>query len=187
LFQNPEIDFLGSIFFPSSKRFTDAAFVQSSPKNVAVFVNESEAEIRKIAKRGNFQTLQLHGKETVEVCAKLKSDFTLIKAFGIDSSFDFGQLAAYESVVDYFLFDTKTENHGGSGIKFNWNILSSYVGKTPFFLSGGLKPEDAVNILQWKHPLCVGIDINSGFELEPGVKNVAEIQAFIQKIKKQKL
>jgi phosphoribosylanthranilate isomerase len=185
--ENEQVDFLGSIFYSKSKRYTKASFVKSSHKNVAVFVDETEGEIRKIASKHGFQNIQLHGNETVELCLNLKKDFTVFKAFGIDSSFDFTKLNEYEQAVDYFLFDTKTENHGGSGIKFDWNMLSSYASKTPFFLSGGLKSEDSEYILQWKHPLCVGIDINSGFELEPGVKNVAEIQAFIQKIKKQKL
>ena len=183
LYENPEIAFLGSIFYVKSKRFTDASFVKPSPKNVAVFVNQTEAEIREIALRFGFKNIQLHGEETVDLCVSLKKDFTVIKAFGIDLSFDFETLASYENAVDYFLFDTKTELHGGSGRKFNWEILRTYTGKKPFVLSGGIQPDDAEKLLHLQHPSLAGIDINSGFELEPGVKNKTAIHAFIQKLK----
>jgi phosphoribosylanthranilate isomerase len=182
--ENEKVDFAGSIFYSKSKRYTNASCIQSSPKNVAVFVDETENEIRETASKYGFQNIQLHGNETIELCLNLKKDFIVIKAFGIDSSFDFNKLNKYENAVDYFLFDTKTEQHGGSGKKFNWQFLSQYTGRTPFFLSGGIKPEDTEMILNFKHPKLIGIDINSGFEIEPGVKNIELLNEFITQIKK---
>lgn len=182
--ENKDIDFLGNIFYSKSMRFTNASFVKSSSKNVAVFVDESESEIRKIASKHGFQNIQLHGNESVELCLNLKKDFTIFKAFGIDSNVDFSKLYEFEQAVDYFLFDTKTKLHGGSGIKFNWELLSQYTGKTPFFLSGGIKPEDASDLMNFKHPACIGIDVNSGFEVEPGLKNIEILTEFINQIKR---
>jgi phosphoribosylanthranilate isomerase len=89
----------------------------------------------------------------------------------------------YEKVVDYFLFDTKTPLHGGSGKKFNWDILNKYTGHKPFFLSGGIGPDDAKSILDIKHPKLTGVDLNSGFEDEPGLKNKEKLSTFILELK----
>lgn len=182
--KNENIDFLGSIFYSKSSRYTNASCIQSSPKNVAVFVDETEHKIRETASKYGFQNIQLHGNETIELCLHLKKDFTVIKAFGIDESFNFNTLNKYEHAVDYFLFDTKTEQHGGSGKKFNWEVLANYTGNIPFILSGGIKPEDSENILKFKHQKLAGIDINSGFEQRPGVKNIELLNEFITQIKK---
>jgi phosphoribosylanthranilate isomerase len=100
----------------------------------------------------------------------------------VDENFDFETTLPYEKVANYFLFDTKTENHGGSGQKFNWSILDKYNGHIPFFLSGGIGPDDVNGILEINHPKLTGVDLNSGFEDEPGVKNIEKLKTFINQI-----
>ena len=138
-------DFIGFIFYPASKRYItideylsldlDTRFT----KKVGVFVNEDIKKVISIATLAEINYLQLHGDESVEYCEQLKYlDFKIIKAFGIDEHFDFQQLNAYDEVCDYFLFDTKTKDFGGSGITFDWNILNNYTLNKKIFLSGGL-------------------------------------------------
>jgi phosphoribosylanthranilate isomerase len=101
---------------------------------------------------------------------------TVLKAFGIDSDYDFGQLAPYEGRVDYFLFDTKTANHGGSGLSFDWSLLDQYQLDVPFFLSGGLSLENLEQVKAIKHPRLYGVDLNSRFEIEPGLKDIDKLK-----------
>ncbi len=106
----------------------------------------------------------------------------IIKAFSVDENFDFNLTKPYENYCDYFLFDTKGKEYGGNGIKFNWEILHNYRGKVPFLLSGGISKEDStaisVFLRRQESKLCIGIDINSGFEIEPALKNIKEIKEF---------
>jgi phosphoribosylanthranilate isomerase len=181
------VDFLGFIFYPKSQRFvgenTSPGLFESTKTKVAVFVNENAFEILGLAKNFGFDYIQLHGKENPKTCQLLKNQgLTVIKAFNLNEEFDFSVLKAFEKSVDYFLFDTKTEVPGGSGKKFNWEILEKCRGKVSFFLSGGIGPDDAEDIKQLEHPQLFGIDLNSGFEDEPGVKNVEKLNTFITKI-----
>ncbi len=178
------VDFLGFIFYPESKRFVDTVsepglFNTTKPK-VAVFVDENLFEMLGLIKNFGFRFVQLHGKENPETCKILKKQgVKVIKAFNLNEEFDFSQLKEYDRSVNYFLFDSKSSLPGGSGIKFNWNILTRYTGKIPFFLSGGIMPEDAEQIQQLDHPGLYGIDLNSGFEDEPGIKNSDKLKKFI--------
>lgn len=182
------VDFMGYIFYPQSKRFVGETpkpglFNSEKPK-VGVFVDENAFEILALAKNLGFEWVQLHGKENPKTCQLLKRQgLKIIKAFSVDENFDFETTLPYEKVANYFLFDTKTENHGGSGQKFNWAILDKYEGHIPFFLSGGIGPADTENILKINHPKLTGVDINSGFEDEPGLKNIEKLEKFIQEIK----
>ena len=107
----------------------------------------------------------------------------IIKAFRVDESFQFHKTKPFETIADYFLFDTKSNLPGGSGKKFDWKILEKYKGKTPFFLSGGIQPEDAEEIKKIDHPQLAGVDLNSGFEDEPGLKNIEKLKNFITELK----
>ncbi|WP_372946747.1 phosphoribosylanthranilate isomerase [Mariniphaga sp.] len=181
------VDFLGFIFYPKSKRFvgenTEPGLFQSAKLKVAVFVDENAFEILGLAKNLGFEYVQLHGKENPKTCRLLKKQgLKVIKAFNLNEDFDFASINAYEKSVDYFLFDTKTDLPGGSGKKFNWKILEKYQVNVPFFLSGGIVPEDAEAIRKLQHPQLFGIDLNSGFEDEPGVKNVEKLKQFIAEI-----
>ncbi len=153
-------------------------------RKVGVFVNASQEEMMEIASQYKLDYLQLHGNESAVLCHTLqKRGFSIIKAFPIATEEDFIQTNDYEDRVDYFLFDTKCEDYGGSGKSFDWSILSSYKGKTPFILSGGINPESIDSIKKIQHPYFAGVDLNSGFEIEPGLKDVEKLGQFIKEIR----
>jgi phosphoribosylanthranilate isomerase len=181
------VDWLGFIFYPQSKRFVgndpERFLFDSEKPKVAVFVDENAFEIMALAKNFGFSMVQLHGKENPQTCQMLKRQgLKIIKAFSVNENFDFETTLPYEKVADYFLFDTKTPMHGGSGQKFDWRLLDKYTGHIPFLLSGGIGPDDAEEILKINHPKLTGIDVNSGFEDQPGVKNIEKLKEFITKI-----
>ena len=148
-------------------------------------MDENVFDILAAAKNIGFRWIQLHGSENIKTCQILKNQgLKIIKAFNVDESFKFKDIKSYENVVNYFLFDTKTKLPGGSGQKFNWEILSQFNGNTPFFLSGGIGPEDATEIMKIDHPQLTGVDLNSGFEDEPGIKNIEKLKEFISELKK---
>jgi phosphoribosylanthranilate isomerase len=183
-------DFMGLIFYPKSPRYAEtldiAALNALSPsiKKIGVFVNENLENILTIAYKYKLDGLQLHGTELVDMCAKLKrAGYIVIKAFPIAEAYNFKVTKDYEGACDYFLFDTKTDAYGGSGLKFNWAMLEEYRGETPFLLSGGIAADDAEAILKIEHPKFVGIDLNSKFELKPGLKNIDLLKTFILELK----
>ena len=185
--ENLSIDFLGYIFYPPSKRYVgdipDEKLFRSTKPGVGVFVNENAYAIFGYAKKLRLNWIQLHGKENPQTCQLLKNQgLKIIKAFSVNEDFQFHKTKLFEQVADYFLFDTKSNLPGGSGKKFNWEILEGYTGNVPFFLSGGIGPEDAKNIRQINHPQFAGVDLNSGFEDKPGIKNIEKIKEFIVKI-----
>lgn len=181
-------DFMGFIFYPKSSRYVNILEIKESinqlSKNiqkVAVFVNESPDTILQKIHGLSFDFIQLHGNEPVETALRMKSKgYGIIKAFSIHSNFDWTSTEAYENYCEYFLFDTSTPQYGGSGKKFDWKLIQHYQGQTPFLLSGGISLEDAEEIKKISHPKFAGIDINSRFETEPGLKNISLIQIFIK-------
>jgi Phosphoribosylanthranilate isomerase len=143
-------DLMGFIFYPKSPRFAeplDIATLNALPKTIkkiGVFVNEDLENILTIASKYDLDGVQLHGTELVAMCKELrKAGYLVLKAFPIAEAYNFKVTKAYEGVCDYFLFDTKTDAYGGSGLKFNWGMLDEYVGETPFLLSGGIAADDA--------------------------------------------
>lgn len=188
---NTGADLLGYIFYPKSKRYVgdqngyipEKLFQPKLPA-VGVFVNESLHNIIEYANNFNLSYIQLHGNESPGFCNEVKkSGLKVIKAFGINEGFDFSLLEAYYKATGYFLFDTKTICHGGSGKKFDWGKLMEYKGGVPFFLSGGIKPDDAAAIKKISHHRMAGIDLNSGFENSPGLKNIKQLKYFINEFK----
>jgi phosphoribosylanthranilate isomerase len=183
-------NFLGFIFYPKSPRYAeplDEDLMKTIPRSIlkiGVFVNETEENILETVKKYHLQGVQLHGSESEELCYTLKSIGLLVfKAFPIAEAADFKTTENYEGACDFFLFDTKTPIHGGSGVKFDWSILSSYHGETRFLLSGGISVEDAANIKEIKHIKFSGIDLNSKFEDSPGMKNVELLTDFLKDLK----
>jgi phosphoribosylanthranilate isomerase len=179
-------DYLGFIFYEKSPRYVatvDKAVLATLPvsiQKVGVFVNESVEVMRQTAQEYALDVLQLHGGETPLQCLQLSGEgYTIFKAFPISESVDFESLDAYDGCCDYFLFDTKTPQHGGSGQKFDWSLLDNYKGETPFFLSGGIDLDDTEAIKQISHPKFIAVDVNSKFEIEPGLKDVAKLTQFI--------
>jgi phosphoribosylanthranilate isomerase len=182
------IDYMGLIFYEKSKRYVsalDAHFIKAITgiKKIGVFVNASEEDIlQKISDYG-LAGIQLHGQEDPNFCLSLKShDIIVIKSFGIDENFDWQSLIAYEHVVDYFLFDTKSINHGGTGIQFDWNLLKKYKLEKPYFLSGGLSAENIIAASQFTDHRLYGLDLNSKFEFKSGIKNVELIEQTLKKM-----
>ncbi len=180
-------DYIGFIFYAKSPRYaatTDKNILSNidiAIQKVGVFVNESFETILETANSYGLEVVQLHGNESPETCKLLQEEgLTVFKAFPISEASDFEKTAKYDGFCDYFLFDTKTSQHGGSGQKFDWHLLNNYTGETPFLLSGGIDLEDATDILQIKHMQFAGIDINSKFELEPGLKDILKIKKFTQ-------
>ena len=193
--QEVAVDWIGLIFYPRSPRFFTAddravAALDSlrdqphSPRRVGVFVDASAEQMMQTATRYRLDYLQLHGSESPDTCYTLqKRGYAVIKAFPIASEEDLQQTEAYEGRADYFLFDTKCSSYGGSGQAFDWQILAAYHGATPFLLSGGIRPESLEALLRFSHPRWAGIDLNSGFELRPGEKDIDRLRAFITSIK----
>ena len=167
-------DYLGFIFYEKSSRFFDGEIpeISKSIKKVGVFVNATLEEIKSKIKKYDLDLIQLHGNETPEFCSNLMQEgIKVIKVFSVDDDFDFQILETYENVCDYFLFDTKGKLHGGNGFTFNWQILEKYKSKKPLFLSGGIGIEEIAKIKTLNLPIFA-IDVNSKFEMEPGLKNV---------------
>lgn len=177
------IDFVGFIFFEKSKRFVHRTPRVDSAHKVGVFVDAALEEIRAKVSEHALDFVQLHGQESPEFCAQIKPETKIIKAFGVDHQFSFASTEKFENCVDFFLFDTKTPQHGGSGTSFDWSILANYHGSTPFLLSGGIRLSSIDSIKQFRHPQFAGIDLNSGFEFSPADKNVVELNQFIQLLK----
>jgi phosphoribosylanthranilate isomerase len=183
-------DYLGFICYERSPRFIDdldADILNNLPASIyktAVLVDETAENINKLIDRLGFNAIQLHGDENPEFAAAFKNKVTVIKAFGLDNDFDFARLNDYVGKVDCFLFDTKTDIHGGSGKSFNWDILNNYKLDVPFFLSGGLSLDNLDEITKIAHPQFYGVDLNSRFETAPAVKDINKLEQAFSLLKK---
>ena len=179
------VQYGGMIFYKKSPRFADgrinAGKVKSyhAIKKVGVFVNASEEYIIEQIEKYGLDLLQLHGEETPELCSTLNKYLPVIKAFRIKDENDLKKVAEYKGSSHYFLFDTSGKLYGGNGELFNWEILKSYTGSVPFFLSGGIGLSETTAIKSFQHSFLFAIDVNSRFETEPGIKNMNEIKQFI--------
>lgn len=181
-------DLMGFICWQGSRRnvSTRPAYLPAC-KRVGVFVNPTMEQVMAAQKMLQLDYMQLHGSESIALCKELKrtSGLKLIKAISVSEAADIGKAEAYQEVADLLLFDTKCKCVGGSGEQFDWSILQAYDGTLPFLLSGGIGPGDDKRVRQWSHPRCVGIDINSRFELQPALKDAVAVREFIRKIKQQ--
>ena len=187
------IDLMGFIFWPKSSRYVSEppSFLPTDCKRVGVFVDATLEVIRQHIHDYQLDIVQLHGHESPEFAKALKPAM-IIKAFNIATAEDLKQTKPYEGIVDYFLFDTRKPPEetggwhppGGTGEKFDWGVLHAYHGQTPFLLSGGIGPDDAERVREFHHPRCVGIDLNSRFELAPALKEVNQLKEFLKKVKR---
>lgn len=182
-------DYLGFIFYEQSPRYVSEVsaelikYVPNDIKTVGVFVNEDLEKVKALVFKHQLKAVQLHGKENVAYCQEMrKTGVEVIKAFGIHPDFDFSLLEAYENAVDYFLFDTQTPVHGGSGKVFDWTLLKNYQSEKPYFLSGGIDLNHAEQIKVIKDERLYAIDVNSKFELMPGFKDVDKLKEFFKSI-----
>lgn len=183
-------DYMGFIFYPGSKRYVgrlSPSELKGVPKNyqkVAVFVNASRDEILSTCQAYSIRILQLHGDESPAFCRTMQEEgFQVIKAFRVGQGLDLEEMDKYAGACDFILFDTSGENFGGTGKKFDWEQLKSYRLQLPFFLSGGIAPADADQILKLNLPGLYAIDLNSRFEIKPGLKNEVELENFIRRIR----
>lgn len=178
-------DYLGFIFYEKSKRNFDGIIpeIPNQIKKTGVFVNATKEFILEKVKRYNLKVVQLHGNESVSFCKEMRqNNIEVIKVFSVGEVFDFDQLKVYENVCDYFLFDTKGKEKGGNGITFNWKLLDNYSSNKPYFLSGGIGLEEVKNLKIFLDlevsKNCVAIDVNSKFEIKPGLKDIEKLRAF---------
>ena len=184
-------DWMGLIFYPASPRFVDdiqADWIRETAINkVGVFVDAPLSEIVEKIQKFGLSTVQLHGEESAELAKgiKGKTGLEIFKVFSIDQKINWNKLEEYLPHVDYFLFDTFTHAYGGSGKTFDWQILLDYPFDKPFLLSGGLNigHVEAIKDLKSKIPQLSGLDINSKFEIEPGLKDLDLVKKFKNLIK----
>jgi phosphoribosylanthranilate isomerase len=190
LVQEVNPDWMGLIFYPKSPRLVPAESVdwlaELPIKKVGVFVGEEQSEIRRKTALFGLSAIQLHGGESVEVVKQLKEDTELEiwKVFGVGEKLDWKVMEEFVPYVDRFLFDTATASKGGSGKTFDWELLKGYPFEKGFFLSGGLRLAHAAEILELGKdiPQLLGVDVNSGFEIAPGLKHIPELKEFKQKL-----
>jgi phosphoribosylanthranilate isomerase len=190
LVQEVNPDWMGLIFYSKSPRLVPSESVdwlaELPIKKVGVFVGEEPSEIRSKAALFGLSALQLHGGESVEVVKQLKegTGLEIWKVFGVGEKLDWKLMEEFVPHVDRFLFDTATASKGGSGKTFDWKLLKDYPFEKGFFLSGGLRLEHAAEILELDKdiPQLLGVDVNSGFEIAPGLKHIPDLKEFKQKL-----
>ena len=198
------VDMIGLIFYPPSPRYVQqfssgagiipdyAPDMGKTPLRVGVFVDDMPQNIVTRVYNYKLDYIQLHGNEPRETLENLratidpdiKPKIKIIKAISVSSAEDIKKYKEYVGAADLFLFDTKCKTVGGSGELFDWQVLQAYDGDVPFLLSGGLGPDDAERIQNFHHPKCIGIDLNSKFEIEPALKDVEKLKQFLVKVKK---
>lgn len=198
------VDMIGLIFYPPSPRYVQqfssgagiipdyAPDMGKTPLRVGVFVDDMPQNIVTRVYNYKLDYIQLHGNEPRETLENLratidpdiKPKIKIIKAISVSSAEDIKKYKEYVGAADLFLFDTKCKTVGGSGELFDWQVLQAYDGDVPFLLSGGIGPDDAEGIKNFHHPKCIGIDLNSKFEIEPALKDVEKLKQFLVKVKK---
>ena len=192
----PEIGatFAGFIFYPKSPRYVFRHLTSTQIRKVntinkvGVFVNASIDEVLLMVDECRLHMVQLHGDETPKFCEKIADYVSVVKAFRLsDNDSIQWMISPFMDVCDMFMFDTMGAGYGGTGKKFDWNVLrGSTIGK-PFFLSGGIQPEDTEALKQFeKEPVAkalFAIDINSKFETSPGIKDMQKVETFIREVK----
>jgi phosphoribosylanthranilate isomerase len=190
------VNYMGFIFYPASKRYVLHALTLDQIKSVqlpgvlkiGVFVNEPINDVIATATAAGLDMVQLHGDETPNYCKEMANHYPVIKAFRISETDDVAyKISEYLEDIDYLLFDTASSVYGGSGISFDWKKLANATGQKPYFLSGGIGPDDVSKITSFVESdaagNCIAVDVNSKFETAPGQKNIQLLQSFIPSIK----
>ncbi len=190
------VEFAGFIFYPKSPRYVLSHMSKEQLKKlkgkhinkVGVFVNTPVDELLQLVDDCGLYLVQLHGDESPRYCEQVSNYVTVVKAFRLREGEDILWRAKdYQYAADMFLFDTEGAGYGGTGKKFNWDLLKGGNVRKPFFLSGGIQSEDVELLKEFeKEPVAkdlFAIDINSKFELAPGLKDMNKIQTFIKALK----
>lgn len=186
------IDYTGMIFYPASPRSVleslkaeEVKALKLPAQKVGVFVNDPVEEVLRQVSEFGLDVVQLHGDETPVFCNQISDHVKLIKAFRIGETLtEIDRLVKeFEEVCDYYLFDKGSMGvYGGTGHKFDWNVLQDAEINKPFFLSGGIEYEDLEGLEKFHHPYFYGIDINSRFETSPGIKDIQLVKKFVQEV-----
>lgn len=190
------VEFAGFIFYPKSPRYVYKFMPKPEVKKikgkginkVGVFVNAPVEEVLQTVDDCGLHLVQLHGDETPKYCEKIANYVGVIKAFRLREEDNvLWKVKDYMDIADMFLFDTEGAGYGGTGKQFDWNILRGLQIGKPFFLSGGIGPEDAEKLAQFvKEPVAkdlFSIDVNSKFETSPGIKDMELLTRFIPLVK----
>jgi len=190
------VEFTGFIFYPKSPRYVyrfmskpDIKKIKGKGINkVGVFVNSPVEEVLQAVDDCGLYLVQLHGDETPKYCEKIADYITVVKAFRLREDDNvLWKIKDYQDIADMFLFDTEGAGYGGTGKKFNWDVLKGLTINKPFFLSGGIQPDDAGILQEFaQDPVAkdlFSIDINSRFEISPGIKDMNKLREFIHEIK----
>lgn len=186
------VDMIGFIFWPGSKRYcAEKPAYLPNAKRVGVFVNAAISEIVNKVREYDLYIVQLHGDEDLAYVTKLHKELEaaglkqpiVVRAIQVSSRSQVIKANMWDGFVDGILFETPTNGYGGSGESFDWSLLSSYRGNAPFFLTGGIGPQSLEALLEFEHPRWAGVDLNSRFEIEPGLKNVELLKPFIEKLR----
>ena len=190
------VEFAGFIFYPKSPRYVFSHMSKEQLKKlkgqhinkVGVFVNTPAEEVLQLVDECGLYLVQLHGDESPRYCEKISNYVTVVKAFRMREGENILWRAKdYQDVCDMFLFDTEGAGYGGTGKKFNWNILKGENVRKPFFLSGGIQPDDVDLLKEFGNESVAkdlfAIDINSKFEIAAGLKNMDAIRTFVESMK----
>jgi phosphoribosylanthranilate isomerase len=192
------VDFAGFIFYPKSPRYMVNKISPEKMKKikghiakVGVFVNEPYDEMMRTVEEYRLDMVQLHGDETPFFCEKVANYVTVVKAFRLSDNDPIDWIVRpFHDSTDMFMFDTMGAGYGGTGKKFDWNVLKEASINKLFFLSGGIEPGDEESIKKFRQePVAqklFSIDINSKFEIAPGVKDMRKVKALVEKLKVQK-
>lgn len=187
-------DYMGFICWAGSRRNVTGRpdYLPAACRRTGVFVDPSPTEVAERVEQLGLDAVQLHGHETPEFCRAVKQicgrdgqAVELVKAFSIAPDAPFPVTADYETACDYFLFDTSCPTAGGSGRTFDWDVLTAYDGRRPFFLSGGIGPDSIEALRHFDHPRWAGVDLNSRFEISPALKDAEALSRFIKALKEQ--
>ena len=177
---------MGFIFWPKSSRYVAAppAYLPQRVRRIGVFVDAPLTDVIQHVADYGLYGVQLHGHETPEYVQSLRAavSVTVIKAFCISTSADLEATSLYSGLADYFLFDAKGPSAGGNGTQYDWSMLNAYQGPVPFLLSGGIGPDDAQHISDFRHPYLAGIDLNSRFEHAPALKDIHLLTTFMKSL-----
>lgn len=189
------VEFAGFIFYPKSPRYVfknmpseEIKRIRGKINKVGVFVNADPDEILRTVDACGLYLVQLHGDENPRVCERIANYVSVIKAFRLtdDDNIQW-KIREYYDAVDMFMFDTEGVGYGGTGKKFNWELLKGENIRKPFFLSGGITPDDGKHLKTFQNEAVAkdlfAIDINSKFEIVPGVKDMEKIKNFVKAVK----
>ena len=184
----------GFIFYPKSPRYMGSKISPEKMKQikgkiakVGVFVNATYDDLMKTVEDYRLDMVQLHGDETPKYCEKIADYISVIKAFRLGENDNIEWMVRpYQDVCDMFMFDTMGAGYGGTGKKFNWEVLKQSSISKPFFLSGGIEPGDEARLKEFSESPAArtlfAIDINSKFEITAGIKNMEKVKAFCEKL-----